>query len=191
MEKSPLTALTLMIVGAIFSSLNAFAIDGQVAGRASANIDVVAAVEDMIQISPATNSITFTNQGAGDWQETLTFLVRRRGASLDLNIPKTYTVRMEGSASGSGTDFYLQDSGNAANTISMNINYQTQNGTGSVDEGVLGFNQESSNLTTYIGIDATAPADNLEMVLTIQEEQITNAPPATYTTDLTVVVAAL
>ena len=191
MEKSPLTALTLIIVGAMFTSLNAFAIDGQVARQASASIDVIADVEDMIDITPATNAITFNNLGATDWQETLSFTVRRRGASLDLNTPKLYSVRVSGTASGSDDVFYLQDTANAANTIEMSISYQTTNGIGDEIADTMNFEQASGNLSTYIGIDSTNSADNLEMTMTIPEEQIINATPATYSTDLTVMVAAI
>ncbi len=193
MEKSPLSALILIIVGAMFFSLNASAIDGQIAGQASASIDVTADVDDMIDISPypPANAVTFENPDTGDWQESLTFIVRRRGASLDLNIPRLYSVRVSGTASGSGTDFYLSDRDNAANTIRMNINYTTKNGTGEEGTGSLVFEQLSDRLTTYLGIDSTVPAENLEMTLTIPEEQIINAPPATYSTDLTVMVTAI
>ena len=163
----------------------------ELAVQDSADVEVTAVINQLIEITPETGSIHFTGNRVEDWEQSIQFEVRRQGASA--NNKMNYSLKVSGDDGAIGENnqyFKLAGQENPEAMLGMSGKFKSLVAEETVREGNLRHDKMRRRLQTGSGLGHANIDYNLIMDFTIPQEYIETAVPDTYSTTLTVMVTA-
>ena len=150
-------------------------------------VDVKAVIQQLIEITPETDIVTFKDEyGVEDWERTLAFEVRRQGASPTRSMPYSLTV----SGEQRGDYFVLAGQDGLEADMLMSGKYKVSTHEGWAGGDFLPNSSATYGLETTSGIGIENIDYNLHLTLTIPKVEVETALVGNYATTLTVMVAA-